>query len=184
MAGRRALFQQLHADSRDAPRVAKINPHPVSGRDLACQIPRSDSVRRRVILRFPRQRVVVAVVPEMQETPHRHQKFQRRLKLLPDGHRQQIHFFRPIALQLHRRNQREPVRHVVVAQPARRILQIGLQMEHRVAELSRGAPACISASFCTSGLACFTTRFGRACRATSRKVLDPPPETCNPAAKS
>ena len=114
--------------------MAEVNPHPIRRGEIG-RIRRTNSPRRRFILRFPAQRIVIAPMPEMQKTPRRHQKFQSRIQLLPHRLPQQTGVG-PVAQLSHRRNQRQPASHVVIAQPAWSLFQIRLEMEHCLPELS------------------------------------------------
>ena len=77
--------------------------------------------RRRFVLRLPAQRVVVAPVAEVQKATRRHQKVKRGIQLLAHRSPQRTRV-RPVMQLVHRRNQRQPVRHVAVAQSARALL--------------------------------------------------------------
>ena len=125
----RNLLQQLHHGALHRARMPEINPHPVGSRKLA-GFRRSNSLCRRLVLRLPAQRVVVAPMPEVQKASRRHQKIQRRLQLLSHRSPQRTRI-RPVMQLVHRRNQRQPGRHVAVAQPARSLLQIRLQVIQR-----------------------------------------------------
>ena len=100
--------------------------------DSACR--HADPSRGGFVLRRPGERVVVAPVAEMKKAADRNQKVERRVELLPQRRRQQRLLVRPAALFLHCGDQRQPVRQVVVAQAARPIFHIGLEMKDGVAE--------------------------------------------------
>src|SRR5580692_3616141 len=75
----------------DGARVAEIQAHPFCGAQNAraaiasrANRPRrmchADFLRGRSVLRLPRERIVVAIVPEMQKASNGHQRIQGRLK--------------------------------------------------------------------------------------------------------
>src|SRR5258708_6415850 len=97
--------------------MPEVSSHPIRSRQLRC-IRSSDLPLRRFILRLPAECIVVATVAEVQKTPRRHQELQRRIQFL-SYRRTQRTGIRPIAQLAHGRDQRQPARHVVIAQPTR-----------------------------------------------------------------
>ena len=115
------------------PRVAEIDPHPIRrGERVGAR--RADLVGGCLVLRHPCERIVVAPMAEVEKAAHGHQKIESGVESFAEPRRQQRLFVRPCALFLHRGNQRQPVSEIVIAQPARAILHIGLQVEDGVPE--------------------------------------------------
>ncbi len=87
------FLQKLNADVMDCARVTEIQAHPIgSSKWLIASIVRRFSRNARIcnadtmsggsVLRFPGERVIVAVVPKMQKASDGHQRVQGRFKLL------------------------------------------------------------------------------------------------------
>ena len=114
--------------------MPKVNSHPVSGvRDFG--IRGADFAGCGFVLGFPKKRVVVAPMPEVQEATRGHLEVQRGVERPPRRDRQQRLWIRPHAQFFHGRDQSQPVGDVVVAQTTRPVFNVGLEMEHGVTEL-------------------------------------------------
>ena len=114
--------------------MPEIRPHPVGCIDAAASRSRQpDAVPGRRILRLPVQRVVVALVAIVQETPDGCQERHCLLKLLTAGAGGQRS---PEALRILSCPQaNQPLPDIRIPQTAGAILDIGLQVKQRVAEL-------------------------------------------------
>ena len=132
-ARRRKFLQKLQGDAMNQPRLAEINSHPIR-RGERVSARRPDFVGGCLVLRHPCKRIVVAPMSEVEKAAYRHQKIESGVESFTEPRRQQRIFVRPCALFLHRGNQRKPVSEVVIAQPARAVLHIGLQVEDGVSE--------------------------------------------------
>ncbi len=134
----------LHAPFHAA-RVPKIHPHPISCirllRPPARQTHRS--LRGR-ILSLPVQRIVISLMPVVQKTPHQPQKLHRLTKLAPlfgrhrRSHASSVALLRYLSGNLEQTG--HPPAHMRIAQSARAILDIRLQVKQRVAILSMARP--------------------------------------------
>lgn len=71
----------------------------------------------------------------MQKAANGHQEIERGFEFRPQPGRQKLGFLRPVAFFFHRREERKPVREVVIAQPAGPVLHVGLQVKDGVAKL-------------------------------------------------
>ena len=114
--------------------MSEIGAHP-PGRIREVGVGRPDFSRGRFVLRFPQQKIIVAALAQVQETAHRHQEVQCRIKLLAGRDRQERSRLRPIPQFVHGGNQPQPARHVVVSQTSRSIFHVGFQMKDGVAVL-------------------------------------------------
>jgi len=112
--------------------MAEVNSHPIR-RAHRIRVGCPNRLGSGVVLGFPCEHIVVAPVAEMEKTAYRHEEVQSWLELFVHLRRQQGTGFRPVAQFVHRRNQRQPARHVVIAEAAGRFLDVGLEMKNRVA---------------------------------------------------
>ena len=119
-------------------RVAEVQAHPLRGAEgFSVAIAGCANRARRMrhtyflcgssVLRFPRQRVVVAIVAEMQEASNGHQSVQCRPKRFLNRGRQDRVVAGPHMILLDRGQQRKPANDVVISQPAGAVLYIGLK---------------------------------------------------------
>ena len=89
------------------------------------RIRETDFVSGSGVLRFPGQRIVVALVAEMQETTRGHQRTQGCIELLLKRLGKDRVFARPDMVFFDGRQERQPVDDVVIAQASWTVLQIG-----------------------------------------------------------
>ena len=130
---RQVLHQQRGAAIND-PRMPVIGAHPVAGIGGPARL-KADGARRRLILRLPVERVVVAPVAEMQKTSRRGQKVERRLGIAPRALEHAAPLPRPLLAFLEVKQHGEPDGQVVVAQTAGTLFEIRFEVKDRVAVL-------------------------------------------------
>src|SRR5579859_2556862 len=129
---RNRFVQQLGAESINGARMTKIDAHPVR-RINSSAIFYPNPTSGGSGLQFIGQRIIIAPLPVMKKAARRGEKIERRLHVMASLRRPDIFRRRPSTRFFDLGNESDPPCHVVIAQPARRILEVGLQVEDRVA---------------------------------------------------
>src|SRR5205085_6795355 len=111
------------ARAMNGSRMAEIRAHPF-GRGSALQFCRSNLSGGSFVLSFPSERIVVTAVPKVEKASDRHLEIQSSIQGAPRSDRKEGLRRWPLAKLFHSRNQSEPVRNVVVTQPARTIFYV------------------------------------------------------------
>src|SRR6266567_1310787 len=112
-------------------RMTKIDSHPGRGIQTLCAA-YPDTALRRLVLGLPGEHIVVPSLAVVKKYAQGTEKFKSRREALARRLRQQSFRIRPGTLLIHRREQRHPAGHVVVAQTSGRLFDIGLQVKYGV----------------------------------------------------
>ena len=128
----RQMLHQQRGAAIDDPCVPVIRAHPVAGVGGSARF-KADGSRRRLVLRLPVERVVVAPVTEVQKTSGRGQKVEGRLGVAACALEDATPLPRPLFGFLQMEQHREPDGEVIVPQAAGTLLEIGLEVKDGVA---------------------------------------------------
>ena len=128
------MLHQQRGAAVDHARVPVVGAHPVGGIGSASRF-KADGVGRGFVLRLPVERVVVAAVAEVQKTSRRGQKIEGGLGIAAGALEDSAALPGPLLGFLQVEQKREPDGQVIVAQAARTLLQVRLEMEDGVAVL-------------------------------------------------